>query len=379
MAKDKEEDGKDEGLVIVTDDAKNLDVDAPSEREDREDDLPPKKAKGAFEGEDDDDEDKKAAAKEQEDKDEDEDTEDKRLGASEETEAEEEAKKQERATHKSRRQKRKEAEQKLRNENRFYQLRNEKLEKQVQDLAKRQDSTEKQTLEKEIANNKALIRKAESVMAEAVTNSKGDELAEATRIRDQLRDRVKDLEEVHKEASKEPEQEERQPPNPQVVVRAQNFAKNNDWFDFGRGDYDSKIAGAIDDSLWQEGFDPATDEYWNELNKRIAKALPHRAKKKAKNGHDREDEDVDDDDEDEDEDRRPPKKKRKDHTVRAGNGGPKFRTGGPGRDLKGNEVYLSRERIEALKEAGVWDDPVQREKHLKRYREWDRENAHLYK
>jgi hypothetical protein len=38
-------------------------------------------------------------------------------------------------------------------------------------------------------------------------------------------------------------------------------------------------------------------------------------------------------------------------------------------------VYLSRERIEALKEAGAWDDLELREKYLKRYRDYDREHG----
>jgi len=37
-------------------------------------------------------------------------------------------------------------------------------------------------------------------------------------------------------------------------------------------------------------------------------------------------------------------------------------------------VYISPERKEALIQAGVWDDPVLRNRYVKRYQEWDREN-----
>lgn len=74
------------------------------------------------------------------------------------------------------------------------------------------------------------------------------------------------------------------------------------------------------------------------------------------------------DDEDDDEEKRPAK--------RTSNGGPRFRTGSPGRKLGANEVYLSEQRIAAMKEAGVWDDPVARAKQLKRYKQYDLEHAH---
>ena len=38
------------------------------------------------------------------------------------------------------------------------------------------------------------------------------------------------------------------------------------------------------------------------------------------------------------------------------------------------EVYISPERKQALIEAGVWDDPVLRQKYVKRYAEYDRQN-----
>ena len=38
------------------------------------------------------------------------------------------------------------------------------------------------------------------------------------------------------------------------------------------------------------------------------------------------------------------------------------------------EVYISPERKAALIEAGVWDDPVLRQKYVQRYAEYDRQN-----
>jgi len=37
------------------------------------------------------------------------------------------------------------------------------------------------------------------------------------------------------------------------------------------------------------------------------------------------------------------------------------------------KVFVSAERIQAMREAGYWDDPVLRQRMLKRYQETDRE------
>lgn len=364
MAKEKEnetedKDEKGEEIVIVTDTPANLDV-QPSVSMEEEEETPFSKPRPKG---------KVAAALEEGEREEDEE-EDTRLGASEETEAEEEAKQKERASHKSRRQRRKEAENRLRTELRFLETRNDKLERTVQEMARRLDSTEKTSLEGRINQTKSLIAKAENVIAEATTNGKGAEAVEATRIRDKLRDDLKSFETQREEADEPTGQPE--PPNPRVIENVKDWHKRNSWYDFRARDADSKIVRAIDDSLVEEGFDPTSDEYWQELDARIAKHLPHRVKRKGTNGH--ADESEEDFVEDEPEETRPPKKSAG-KKQQAGLGGPMFRTGGPGRDLKTNEVYLSRERIEALKDAGVWDDPKLREKYLKRYRDYDREHG----
>jgi len=107
----------------------------------------------------------------------------------------------------------------------------------------------------------------------------------------------------------------------------------------------------------RDGWDPRAPEYYDELDKRIARRLPHLAQKG--NGE------LDPDEEDlggkGKEERKPT--------------GPRFRVGGQERLLKSNEVHISRERREAMVEAGVWEDPILRKKYLKRYAEYDRDHA----
>jgi hypothetical protein len=108
----------------------------------------------------------------------------------------------------------------------------------------------------------------------------------------------------------------------------------------------------------QEGFDPRTKEYWDELTKRCRRAIPHQFEDSRRS---------DDDEEDEKDIRRDSRKNR--------GSGPKFSTGGRERNLRKNEVYVSAERKQAMIDAGVWDDPKLRGRYLKNYQRWDKENA----
>ena len=140
-------------------------------------------------------------------------------------------------------------------------------------------------------------------------------------------------------------------PDPEIVRRASSWRSKNEWFDPRGGDADSKIAKAIDDQLYDDGFDPRTPAYWKELDKRIAKQLPHRATRENAG-------DLDDDLDDE-----------------------SSPTSGSGRERapSGKRVVrVSKERIEALKEAGI--DVTDRKAmapYLRQFAKWDKENADL--
>jgi hypothetical protein len=99
--------------------------------------------------------------------------------------------------------------------------------------------------------------------------------------------------------------------------------------------------------LAKEGFNPQTEEYWEELRRRASKRLPERFEGEAP--------------------RREPKREPR--------GGPAV---GSGREhapaTTRREIYISPERKQALIEAGVWDDPVLRNKYVQRYAEYDRQN-----
>jgi hypothetical protein len=132
----------------------------------------------------------------------------------------------------------------------------------------------------------------------------------------------------------------------EVAQRAAKWASNNSWFNANGSDPDSMVAKAVDSSLIAEGFDPSSKKYWKELDRRLADRLPHRF------------------DEDDDAGYNQPKSGRRGPPV----GGSRDIT--PGK----RQVYVSPERVQALKDAGIWDDPQRREKILKMYSAYDREN-----
>jgi len=286
---------------------------------------------------------------------------DKRAGHGEPEE--DDKKERRRVENKSRRQRQKEARERDQRELKFLRSRNETVEKQVMDLTRRQTQTEVSQVDSRINQLNAAIKNADTVYAKAISAGEGDDAAEAMSIRDTLKEQRDGLKTYKEQASAAPQDEG---PDPVLVENVRSWHGRNNWFDFGRRDEDSAIAGAIDDMMVRDGWDPRTPEYYDELDKRVARRLPHLANKGGKgNGADSHDDDRDDDDRDGDRGRGSPRK----------SSGPKFRVGGRERALKSNEVHISKDRREAMQEAGMWDDPVLRKKQLARYASWDKEHA----
>jgi hypothetical protein len=113
----------------------------------------------------------------------------------------------------------------------------------------------------------------------------------------------------------------------------------NDWYDPAANDEDTAIAKVIDGKLAQEGWDPGSSEYWDELDRRLQKRLPHRYT-----------DSVDD------------------HSRRSR---PRSVVTGSGREVGGGSsrqtFVLSPEQVRAMKDAGMWDDPQSRARMIKRY------------
>ena len=227
----------------------------------------------------------------------------------------------------------------------FLRSRNDDLERRISVQEKRSQQVELSSIDQQIAAANKEAQMADRVIAKAVENNNGDDVAKAMKYRDQAIAKAQQLN-AHKQ------QANQAPPPPQVDERTMHYAKqfmdDNPWYDSQGRDEDSAIVMAIDQALAKDGYNPQTEEYWDELRHRAARRIPERF----------------------DDDEIPAKPARK------ARGGPAVGSGrehAPSSTRK--EVYISPERKAALVEAGVWEDPVLRMKYVKRYAAYDKENS----
>lgn len=235
----------------------------------------------------------------------------------------------------------------------FLQRRNEELERRFSQIEGKMKQSEISNIDAMIADATRRAELAEQVFAKAITAKNGEDASKAMQYRDQARAAVAQLTQRKAyEQSLMQQQQARQadlPPARQVEM-AQEFIREHDWYDPEGKDEDSAIVLALDAALVRQGLDPNSEEYWDELRDRVRKRLPE--KFESKRNSERSD------------------------TGRP-RGGPQIGSGrGDGGTSSGRrEVYISPERKAAMIEAGVWDDPVLRNKYIKRYMEYDRQNA----
>jgi hypothetical protein len=231
----------------------------------------------------------------------------------------------------------------------FLRKRNDDLERRVSVQEQRTHNLDLSAFDGAIAKAAQEAEMADRVIAKAVAAGNGEDVTQAMRYRDQAIARIQQL-------NFQKQQVAQQKPQPQQIddltLRyAQDFIKENPWYDAQGRDEDSAIVIAIDQSLAKDGFNPQSEEYWDELRRRAARRLPERFADGKKRGEDRTE------------------------TRREPRGGPAV---GSGREhaptSTRKEIYISPERKQALVEAGVWDDPVLRSKYVKRYAEYDRQN-----
>lgn len=314
----KEDDGGDEDIIIVED---------PSELEDNQ----------ADDQGDDDEDDRSIRNDEEDDGDEHED----------EREAIRERRRQEKQ---ERKQRREEAIKRDKLELDFLRKRNDDLERRLSGVELRTHQADLSQFDSAIAQAANEIEMADKVIAKAVANGNGEDVAKALRYRDEAAARVQQLQYQKQQVA------QNRPAQPglddRVMYHAQEFMRENPWYDAQGRDEDSAIVLAIDQALAKDGYDPATEDYWDELRARAGRRLPERfgeAKAAPKS-----------------------RTQREERTPRGGPAVGSGREHAPASTRKG--VYVSPERKAALIEAGVWDDPVLRAKYVKRYAEYDKLN-----
>ena len=226
----------------------------------------------------------------------------------------------------------------------FLRNRNDDLERRLTAQEQRAHQGDLSAIDSAIAQAAKEAEMADKVIAKAVAAGNGEDVTQAMRYRDQALARIQQLNSQKQTVQQRPPQPKQQI-DERTMHYAQEFMKENPWYDAQGRDEDSSIVIAIDQALAKDGYDPRSEDYWVELRKRAARRLPERfGKTQTKE-------------------------------PRTPRGGPAV---GSGREhaptSTRREVYISPERKQALIDAGVWDDPVLRAKYVKRYAEYDRQN-----
>lgn len=307
----KEDDGKDDDIVIVEDEEK---LSTAAEHEDDEDEGADDERIATADGSEDESDDEREAIRERRRKE-----------------------KQERKL------RRDEAIKRDKLELDFLRQRNDDLERRLTTQEQRAHASDLQGIDAAISQASREAEMADQVIAKAVAAGNGEDVTQAMRYRDQAIARIQQLNSAKQQAQQRPAQPQ-QKIDERTMHYAQEFIRENPWYDAQGRDEDSAIVIAIDQALGKDGYDPRSEDYWTELRKRAARRLPERFKSELKE-------------------------------QRTPRGGPAV---GSGREhaptSTRKEVYISPERKQALIDAGVWDDPVLRQKYVKRYAEYDRQN-----
>jgi hypothetical protein len=225
------------------------------------------------------------------------------------------------------------------------------LREQNAELMRRMAAVEGNTLtqnaagvQQQLQQALAEARQAEQIMARAIEAGNGEDAATALRIRDEAKERAAQLS-AYKDRVEAAAKEATAPrADPRVTNYAQQWLSANSWYDPQGRDEDSAVTKAIDNALAREGWNPASEEYWHELTRRVANRIGDGEAE-----------------------------------VPARNAKRKAPPTGSGREYAPpstkNEVVVTPERKQAMLDAGVWDDPVARKRYLKAYQDYDRNTA----
>ena len=225
------------------------------------------------------------------------------------------------------------------------------LKKQNTELAGRLAAVERKTSGAELARvDKAIddagvqVEYAKMKLSEAVNQNDGQGVTRAQDLWYEAKRKLEALENVKQNATRQmtqPQTQNIQVPDPMVQKMAADWMEDNPWYDPRGNNEESQIAQMVDKKLTDEGYDPTSEDYWDELSDRMARYLPKQG--------------------------RAPKQTQRPRSVMTSSGRETTAT------TKANEFRISPERVAAMKESGAWENPEMKMKMIKRYAEYDRQ------
>jgi len=227
------------------------------------------------------------------------------------------------------------------------------LRKQNEALAERLALVERKTSGAELARvDKAIedagveVEYAKMKLTEAVNQSDGSAAIQAQEMLYDARRRQEALANVKKQATQQTNRSAPNTPDPRVTKYASEWMEDNPWYDPNGKNVESKIALAIDNALTEEGYDPSSMEYWEELQERVDKHIPNTQNRVYNDSN----------------------RRTRPRSVVTSSGRESHGSARP------NEYILSPEKVTAMKEAGKWDNLQERKKMIDYYRKHEQQN-----
>ena len=228
---------------------------------------------------------------------------------------------------------------------------NEEFKRRLSQLERNTKAEHVVRIDKNIEDAQTRLEYAKMKIAEATQNQDGQGMVDAQLLLQNASDEVRQLKQMRNQADQElkrPQQNNAQ--DPAIARRANEWVRRNSWYDSSLRDPDSKVAKKMDELMVAQGWNPTDPDYWDELDSRLQKELPHRY-------NDRNDDEK--------------------RNVRR----PRNVVGSAGREASASyggsnrsQFVLSPERVKAMKDAGAWDNPERKAKMIKQFMAYDRAN-----
>lgn len=246
----------------------------------------------------------------------------------------------------------------------------QRLRQQNQDLERRLSNVEQHGQSSQIAGISAKLEeatdylsRARSLKKELLQSDDPTERAKVEEVDEAIYAARRTIENLQSYKTQAERVASRPAPADRVVVeRAHTFHKEHAWYDPNARDADSRILRQLDQGLAEDGFDPRTDEYWQQLRRLGKQYLPHRFKSKSADADEDDGGDEDVSEESGSAERARTAGKRPPALV-GGSG----RSGGSDAGGKGGSK-LSAARSEALIAAGYEPNTPEWDRMIKRYK-----------
>jgi hypothetical protein len=234
------------------------------------------------------------------------------------------------------------------------------LQRENEDFRRRLGQLERNTkaeqltrIDKGIEDAQVRLEYAKMKLSEATSNQDGQAMVEAQTLWQNAQDEVKNLSTLREQADRELRRPQQQVnlPDPSIQKLAAKWMQRNPWYNPMANDADSRVAKKMDELMAAQGWNPSDPDYWDELDNRLQKELPHRYN------------DYNDDD---------------NRGVRR----PRNVVGSSGREASAayggvnrSQFVLSPDRVRAMKEAGAWDNAERKSRMIKQFIAYDRANG----